>query len=573
MKMTTKTDPQGIWEQYQRGRRYKEAINLYEDVRLNENFYLGKQWEGLNAPDLPKPVLNFLKRVVTYVIATISSDDIAVSLSPHESDRDKEITAKAVSRQMEKVIENTKFKTILRQRVRDSAVDGDACLYFRFDPDIETGQESKGDIVCEPIENINVIFGNAYSRDVQQQPYIIICQRKKVAEMKREGKKLGMPEEDIQQIQADTDEYQQEKGDDANLCTKLIKLWKENGEVWFTVTAEKVTMKKPTNTGMKLYPVAWMSWDEVKSSYHGQALLTGLIPNQIEVNRLFACYVRSVSMNAFPKIVYDSNKIQKWTNKAGEAIATKDLGVGRISDYVTAIRGGDVSYQVMEVIQQIITMTRDFMGASDAALGNVKPDNTSAIIAVQQASSMPLEIQKMNMYQFVEDCARIMMDIMRAYYGMRTVTLDEAIRQPVTDDMGNQLVDDMGDPLEDTISAVTFDFSTFDTVNYDTNVDVGASSYWSELMQVQTMDNLFARGIITDVVTYLESIPGKYLKGKDKIIASVKEQQALMQQQQAALGQAIPEAEMPITESNAQQLVNEVAAARQEVMNQSRQQA
>lgn len=565
----TKIKPEEIWDQYQRGRRYKEAIDLYENVRLNENFYLGKQWEGLNAPDLPKPTLNFLKRVVTFVVATLSSDDIAVSISPHEATPDAEMAAKAMSRQIDKIFERTKFKTLLRQRIRDAAVDGDACMYFRWDADIETGQTQKGDIVVEAIDNINVIFGNAYTRDVQSQPYIIIAQRKKVKELKREGKAMGMSEEEIQQIQSDTDAYQQEKGDDANLCTRLIKMWKENDEVWFTVTTEKAVMQKPTNTRMRLYPVAWTSWDEVKSSYHGQALLTGLIPNQIEANRLFACYVRSVSMNAFPKIVYDSDKIKKWTNKAGEAIATKGTGVGRVADYVTAIRGGDVSYQVMEVIDKIITMTRDFMGASDAALGNVRPDNTSAIIAVQQASTMPLEIQRLNIYQFVEDGVRIMMDMMRANYATRTVKLDEPVVQ--------ETIDEFGQPVVQEYTEIEYDFGSYESINYEANVDVGASSYWSELMQVQTMDNLFSKGIITDVVTYLESIPAKYLKGKDKIIASVKEQQRLMQQQameqQMMEQQMMEQTMMPTTEPTAQQLVDEVAMARQEIMNTAREQA
>jgi len=49
-------------------------------VRQNENFYLGEQWQGLNAPDLDKPVLNFLKRVCSYLSALLVSDDIAVEL-------------------------------------------------------------------------------------------------------------------------------------------------------------------------------------------------------------------------------------------------------------------------------------------------------------------------------------------------------------------------------------------------------------------------------------------------------------------------------------------------------------
>ena len=155
---------------------------------------------------------------------------------------------------------------------------------------------------------------------------------------------------------------------------------------------------------------------------------------------------------------------------------------------------------------------------------------------------------------------------MRAYYGVRIVTLDEAV--PAIED--GAALDTMGNPTGESINKIQLDFSNFDTINYDTNVDVGASSYWSELMQVQTMDNLFTKGIMTDAVLYLESIPSKYLKNKDKIIAAVKEQQAMMAQQ-AAMPTETPPAEMPITEPAAQELVNQVAEARREIMNQSRQ--
>ena len=78
-----------------------------------------------------------------------------------------------------------------------------------------------------------------------------------------------------------------------------------------------------------------------------------------------------------------------------------------------------MSNQVIGLIEKIIDYTRDTMGASDAALGNVRPDNTSAIIAVQKASESPLTLQRMDFYQFVEDYIRIMMDMMRVDYGAR----------------------------------------------------------------------------------------------------------------------------------------------------------
>jgi len=58
------------------------------------------------------------------------------------------------------------------------------------------------------------------------------------------------------------------------------------------------------------------------------------------------------------------------------------------------------------MVDRTINYSRDMMGASDAALGNVKPENTSAILAVQKASSAPLELQRLAFYQFVEDAFR-----------------------------------------------------------------------------------------------------------------------------------------------------------------------
>ena len=54
------TEPAELFREYRKGIEHKERIGLYETVRQNENFYLGKQWEGVNAPDLDKPVFNVL---------------------------------------------------------------------------------------------------------------------------------------------------------------------------------------------------------------------------------------------------------------------------------------------------------------------------------------------------------------------------------------------------------------------------------------------------------------------------------------------------------------------------------
>ena len=185
-----------------------------------------------------------------------------------------------------------------------------------------------------------------------------------------------------------------------------------------------------------------------------------------------------------------------------------------------------MSYQVSNVIDRLISHTRDFMGASDAALGNVTPDNTSAIIAVQQASAVPLELQRLSFYQFVEDYVRIMVDIMSANYGQRQRELE------IPDETTGGFAKVIG----------YFDFSQLRSVNPEMQVDVGAAAYWSELMQVQTLDNLFAAGIISDPELYVSIIPDKYISRKQDLLDGIRQQK--LQAQMAAMQGASIESSM-----------------------------
>ena len=51
------------WKFYQQGLDFNTRINLYDMVKVNENFFVGKQWEGVETNGLPTPQINILKRV------------------------------------------------------------------------------------------------------------------------------------------------------------------------------------------------------------------------------------------------------------------------------------------------------------------------------------------------------------------------------------------------------------------------------------------------------------------------------------------------------------------------------
>lgn len=284
--------------------------------------------------------------------------------------------------------------------------------------------------------------------------------------------------------------------------TTLLRFWKQDGTVWFCKVCKNAVLRPPVNLGYKLYPLAWWCWDRVKNCYHGQSCITGLIPNQIFINKLYAMCMEHVKKMAFPKIAYNRALLPGgWSNRAGEAIPVNgDPNLALCAN----LGGADMSNQVISLIEKTISYTKDTMGASDAALGNIRPDNTSAIIAVQKSAQMPLELQRMAFYDFVEQYIRIFLEMMRVDYGLRFVTASSQNGEPFP-----QLTD----------------FSQLEYLQLKLDVDVGAGSFWSELAQVQTIDNLLQNGIISDPITYLDSIPDGYIKNKSKIIAKLKEQQ------------------------------------------------
>ena len=88
--------------------------------------------------------------------------------------------------------------------------------------------------------------------------------------------------------------------------TVLLRLWRDDksGTIHGYECTKNAEIRKEWDLGIKLYPITWMNWDYVQDCYHGQAMITGLIPNQIFVNKLFAMSMISLMTLAYPKVLY-----------------------------------------------------------------------------------------------------------------------------------------------------------------------------------------------------------------------------------------------------------------------------
>lgn len=518
--MRSELSPQKVAKEYEAGLSFNQGIDLYDCVQTNENFFIGKQWEGVKSNGLPTPVFNFLKRVVLFSVANVSTDNLKLHAKRMPSSGQMpayiaELLADILNDQFASIFEFNKMGSCIREFCRNAAVDADGCTYTYWDPDVDTGQPGKGAIRTEVLLNTQVMFGNPNSRDVQSQPYILIERRMLVKDARKRAKANG---KDTELITADDkeggDPHLDQLGGDK--VTVLLRLWRDDksGTIHGYECTKNAEIRKEWDLGIKLYPITWMNWDYVQDCYHGQAMITGLIPNQIFVNKLFAMSMISLMTLAYPKVVFDKTKVSKWSNRVGAAIAVN----GNVDSVAKIMDPASISPQISQFIDIAISYTQKFLGASDVALGDTRPDNTSAIIALQRAAATPMELTKQNLLQSIEDLGRIYMEFMAEYYGTRYVE--------VTGPNGQGKV------------IVPFDFSVLKKIPFTVELDVGASSYWSEIASMQTLDNLLMQNKIS-TVEYLKRIPAGQITDRETLIAVLEEQERM---EKAMAGIPVPDA-------------------------------
>lgn len=501
--------PQLIQAEYVSGDSYNDGLELYDTVKQCERFYEGDQWNGVKTKQVRPITVNFIRQIANYKVAQIVSDDVAQQLEPFLPDEPAKMAATVLEQSIDRVVERQKIKDKHREMLRDAYIDGDVALYFWWDASQKSGLAGvPGDIVAEILMNTNVLFGDPSSRKVQTQPYILVVQRLPVPQIRRMAKENGLPEDEI--IGDSEGKY---KGDDElkdgdTYGTLITRFWKDpDGRVLFCKVCGQAMVQKETQTEMTLYPIAYMSWCPRKNSYHGVIEVAELINAQISVNKQFTALAYQLNSNAFPKLVYDTSKFPDGWKPEATTIGVR----GDPTQALTGVAGSmPIPTDATALTQSLLDTVKNVAGANDAALGNIKnPDNTSAIVAVQQATAAPLSLTRLAYYQMIEDYTRVIIDMMHAYYGIRQVKVTVKEADPVTGEMKERTDISM------------FDFSTMPVDALDLEINVGAASYWAETLQTSTLDNLMNAQIIPDAVEYLKRVPDGMIRDKTGLMEAV----------------------------------------------------
>lgn len=525
MKHKTRDELSEDWRLLEAGRDYNRQINYCETVNKNERFWRGDQWNGVKSGGLPTPVFNIFKRVIGYFISNIMSAKIALKIDAESSGviykrevrDDLERVSELLGAYLNYRFEKDRISSLLYEGVKDAAISGDMFLYVYWDSNKKTLQDYTGDFATKIIDGTNVFFGDVNTSDVQSQPYILISGRALVDTLREEARCNGVSEEEIEKICSDSDNNDG-AGDNAKSelkdtkCSYVIKLYRKNGTVHYRKSARNCVITEDVDTRLELYPVVLMNWDKTKNSYHGTSAASGLIENQIYINKAFAMVMKHMINVSFSKVVYNSNVIDEWTNEVGEAIGVN----GPVDNVAEVLSPGVMQSGFLDVIDLTMKMTRELMGATDAALGNVEATNTSAIIALQESSSVPLEIQKRALYTAVEELGMIWLDYILHYYDKHRMMMWRE---------------------DGRLCGAMIDVSLYSDVIFSCNVNAGMAGYWSEVASLNTLENLLKNGLIT-LEQYLERLPEGYISAKDALIEDCRRREREAREEEQNEGQA-----------------------------------
>lgn len=515
-----------IWQKYEKSKHYMDGKNILLKTERNWNFFVGKQWEATKdsegLEDLP--MLNFIKQTVNYKVSSISQHAITAIFSDMNSGN-LELGNDDVCHRMNNLFDiswqKAKMNRVARKALKHSAVQGDSYVFWY------SGDTRKSPQI---VNNTQMRLGDENTVDIQEQPWIIIEERLAKDVVKERAKLQGCTEEELALIMTDSDNDTQlyNKEEVSNKVTSLVYMEKKNGIVHIARATKNVIYEElhpiaqtknnePIGTGLTMYPIVPMIWEEVPNSARGSSEVEHLIPNQLELNKTLARRAISVKMTAFPRVAYDEGMLAnpEDLDKVGSALRLTGGNAQAISQMIAYLSPQAQSQDAKLLSDELLEKTKDLSGASDTALGNIDLSRVSGTAAttIRDQQQVPLNDQVTMYQEFVENVALLWFDIWKAYYP---------------------------DGIE--FDGIRVEAEEIENIVPNVRIDIAEDTTLSRMTSQQEISNLFNNNKIT-FDEFAEAYP-EHASIDKKILLRIAEQrrqaqlaqQQAMEQQQLAMG-------------------------------------
>lgn len=515
-----------IWQKYEKSKHYMDGKNILLKTERNWNFFVGKQWEATKdsegLEDLP--MLNFIKQTVNYKVSSISQHAITAIFSDMNSGNiglGNDDVCHRMNNLFDISWQKAKMNRVARKALKHSAVQGDSYVFWY------SGDTRKSPQI---VNNTQMRLGDENTVDIQEQPWIIIEERLTKDVVKERAKLQGCTEEELALIMTDSDNDTQlyNKQEVSNKVTSLVYMEKKKGIVHIARATKNVIYEElhpiaqtknnePIGTGLTMYPIVPMIWEEVPNTARGSSEVEHLIPNQLELNKTLARRAISVKMTAFPRVAYDEGMLAnpEDLDKVGSALRLTGGNAQAISQMIAYLSPQAQSQDAKLLSDELLDKTKDLSGASDTALGNIDLSRVSGTAAttIRDQQQVPLNDQVTMYQEFVENVALLWFDIWKAYYP---------------------------DGIE--FDGIRVEAEEIENIVPNVRIDIAEDTTLSRMTSQQEISNLFNNNKIT-FDEFAEAYP-EHASIDKKILLRIAEQrrqaqlaqQQAMEQQQLAMG-------------------------------------
>lgn len=530
---------QKIWGDWQKGLEYQKKLRLKETCETCVDFFEGRQWPQATerTKNMPRPVVNLIEMIVIGKKANILSSKIATIYKPLIYDQEQANIATegatAFTNFAEHISKEIKQEDLDEKAILDGLVKGPYIYHYFWDKEKKTGMAKfNGGLNGQVIDCLSVVFANPKQTDEQKQKWIIIQSRENVKTLQELAKKNGITRTEIDLIQADDDSeknYNAEEQAGEEYATVLTRYFRKNGEVYYTKSTrnmmvqeetpltpdaskvklkvddegktnednEQVDIDKPelSNFKITLYPIVIEQYKEREKSIYGRGEVEPLITTQKSVNFDLAMMQMAGQNMGFPKIKVRPRALQgkQITNAPGEILTDYSPNF----DGIQYMNPPAFSSMPMNVADKMIELTRMVTGSTEVVNGEVLGKNMSgsAIVALQTQAKKPIEDMQKRFWRAHEKIARIWEQFFKAYYRFDVPYVVEN---------------------EDGQDINTFNGSQYQDMDFETTIDVGPGSTYSESLSINLLEQALQRGDIT-FDDYVELYPADAMPFKAQL--------------------------------------------------------
>lgn len=537
-----------FWRRYEKGLDYLDNKDLLNRSNKCWNFFVGKQWEGVEADGEDLPFMNFIHPNILRKVTTIYTNRMAVNYSDMEGRTELQPVYEALSQMFSAKWEKANEDTLCRRTIKHGGIVGDGLQYF------PTGNVEDVQIIY----NTDVLFGNESEPNIQRQPYIIIQERRSVEEVKELARQNGISEDEIALIRPDhdttntlgnTDEVENADSSDSMKVTMITHfekkkepiteaVWEEDQETgqrigtqiqtgerevvyvakctkYCMVENERPIKGEPSmvqrangkqGRALSMYPILKFSWEEVPNDARGVSQVESLIPNQILINKTLARRSMTTQNTAYPRMAYDETMISNPDDlmKVGVPIAVSSGGAQSVNQAVSYLNPASHSPEPKQLTDDLLEITQELSGSGDTTMGNIDLQRVaaSAIVAVNDQAQSMHDDTVANLQQFVEDMANLWVELWQVFSpnGL-SVVMKQQVEQPVTDPITRQpAVDPMtGMPqteMKEVEVPVEITAEQLDQIKPVTRIDVTKDNSFTREAQQQVIDQLLQQQLI-----------------------------------------------------------------------------